>query len=66
MLRKLVAFMTISEGMTIGFVDSPSSIETHLLLDFLGRELAENVDLVLVEAAEPGLRFLLDNLCRRD
>jgi hypothetical protein len=32
-LRKLVAFVTLSQGLTIGFTASPSPRETDLLLN---------------------------------
>jgi hypothetical protein len=61
-LRKLMAFINISEGLTIGFVDSPGFTETNLLLDFLDQELAAAVDFVRVDAAAPDLHFLLDTI----
>jgi tetratricopeptide (TPR) repeat protein len=60
-LRKLVAFVTLSQGLTIGFAASPSSRETDLLVDFLihDRDCAD-IDFIILDFPDPSLHFLLE------
>jgi hypothetical protein len=60
-LRKLVAFVTLSQGLTIGFTASPSSHETDLLVDFLthDRDCAD-IDFIILDFPDPSLHFLLE------
>jgi tetratricopeptide (TPR) repeat protein len=60
-LRKLVAFVTLSQGLTIGFAASPSSRETDLLVYFLthDRDCAD-INFIILDFPDPSLHFLLE------
>jgi tetratricopeptide (TPR) repeat protein len=60
-LRKLVAFVTLSQGLTIGFAASPSPRETDLLVDFLTRDRdCADIDFIVLDFPDPNLHFLLE------
>ncbi len=65
-LRKLVAFMTISEGFTLAMVESALPQDTDQLLEFL-QEHPACVDhkILVLEVDDSNLRFLLDELQAR-
>jgi tetratricopeptide (TPR) repeat protein len=60
-LRKLVAFVTLSQGLTIGFAASPSPRETDLLVDFLTHDRdCLDLDFIILDFPDPQLHFLLE------
>jgi hypothetical protein len=60
-LRKLVAFVTLSQGLTISFAASPSTRETDLLVDFLSHDQdCLDIDVVILDFPDPNLHFLLE------
>jgi tetratricopeptide (TPR) repeat protein len=61
LLRKLVAFVTLSQGLTISFAASPSSSETDLLVDFLTHDQdCLDIDFIILDFPDPKLHFLLE------
>jgi tetratricopeptide (TPR) repeat protein len=61
LLRKLVAFATLSQGLTIGFAASPSPWETDLLVDFLTHDRdCLDLNFVILDFPDPKLHFLLE------
>jgi hypothetical protein len=61
LLRKLVAFVTLSQGLTISFAASPSSNETDLLVDFLTHDQdCLDIDFIILDFPDPKLHFLLE------
>jgi tetratricopeptide (TPR) repeat protein len=60
-LRKLVAFVTLSQGLTIGFAVSPSPRETDLLIDFITHDRdCVDIDFIVLDFSDPQLHFLLE------
>jgi tetratricopeptide (TPR) repeat protein len=60
-LGKLVAFVTLSQGLTIGFAASPSAHETDLLVDFLTHDRdCLDLDFIILDFPDPQLHFLLE------
>jgi tetratricopeptide (TPR) repeat protein len=60
-LRKLIAFVTLSQGLTIGFAASPSDRETDLLVDFLTHDRdCLDIDFIILDFPDPKLHFLLE------
>lgn len=60
-LQKLVAFTTLSQNFTLGFVISPSPQETDWCIDFLRRHPdCQELDFVVLDFPDPNLRFLLE------
>jgi tetratricopeptide (TPR) repeat protein len=60
-LGKLVAFVTLSQGLTIGFAASPSAHETDLLVDFLTHDRdCLDFDFIILDFPDPQLHFLLE------
>jgi Tetratricopeptide repeat len=60
-LRKLVAFVTLSQELTIGFAAAPSPRETDLLVDFLTHDRdCLDLDFVILDFPDPKLHFVLE------
>jgi tetratricopeptide (TPR) repeat protein len=60
-LRKLVAFVTLSQGLTIGFAASPSPRETDLLIDFFADDRdCLDLNFIILDFPDPQLHFLLE------
>jgi hypothetical protein len=60
-LRKLVAFVTLSQGLTIGFSASTSPREIDLLIDFLTHDQdCLDIDFIILDFPDPKLHFLLE------
>jgi tetratricopeptide (TPR) repeat protein len=60
-LRKLIAFVTLSQGLTIGFAAAPSACETDLLIDFLTHDPdCADIDFIILDFPDPSLHFLLE------
>jgi tetratricopeptide (TPR) repeat protein len=65
-LRKLVAFVTLSQGLTISFAASPSARETDLLVDFLCHDQdCLDIDFVILDFPDSSLHFLLEAIIQK-